>query len=732
MKFWSLTVLCLLIVFGAQAQTPDKKTTDTLHINYLPEITLVGKGSKSDYQQMPEIVGTNIYAGKKSSLIVLDNVQGNIVTNTMRQVLVKVPGIHIWESDPSGIQIGIAARGLSPNRSWEFNVRQNGYDIAADPFGYPEAYYNPQLQAVQRIEIVRGQGSLQYGPQFGGLVNYILRNGSEINKKFEIETQQTIGSNGLFNSYNAVGGKTKKVNYYSFFDHRNGNGWRNNSKYFTNAGFGTVNYNFSSKFSLTAEVMHSNIRSQQPGGLTDSLFNKDAKQSFRTRNWFDITWTNPALTATYKFNEKARWTTKLFATIGDRNSVGFIQSITVKDSINSATATYNNRLLNIDQYRNYAMESRVITDYKLGKMNNTIAGGIRLYTGTTHRRADGKGTTGTDYDMTVIGNYPRDINFKSKNAAAFVENIFRVTSKLIIIPGVRYEWLEGSASGRNGYTSTGNEIILQNIKRSRNFLLAGIGAEFHATTGTEIYANISQAYRPIQFANLQAPPTTDIVDPNLKDAKGYNADIGYRGKIKNFLQFDISSFYLEYNNRVGTITPSGASYRLITNVGNSISKGLESFAEVNIIKAFTKIKNIDFIIFGSYSYTNAKYSGNHKDAATKGKRVENAPKDIFRGGLTLGYNDLLLTGQSSFVGKTFSDANNTVKPTTNGQNGLIPSYTITDITATYKFSKHLNIKTGINNILNERYFTRRAGGYPGPGVLPGDGRTFFISVGAKF
>ncbi|MEJ7822725.1 MAG: TonB-dependent receptor, partial [Chitinophagaceae bacterium] len=354
------------------------------------------------------------------------------------------------------------------------------------------------------------------------------------------------------------------------------------------------------------------------------------------------------------------------------------------------------------------------------------------YTGTTHRRADGKGTTGTDYDMTVIGNYPRDINFKSRNVAGFFENIFRLSPKLLIIPGLRYEWLEGSASGRNGYSSGGAEIILQNIKRSRNFLLAGIGAEFHLTKGTELYANISQAYRPIQFANLQAPPTTDIVDPNLKDAKGYNADIGYRGKIKNFLQFDISSFYLEYNNRVGTITPSGASYRLITNVGNSISKGLESFVEFNIIKAFTKIKNIDFIIFGSYSYTDAKYSGDHKDAATKGKRVENAPKDIFRGGLTLGYKDLLLTGQSSFVGKTFSDANNTVKPTTNGQNGLIPSYNITDLTATYKFSKHLNIKTGINNILNERYFTRRAGGYPGPGVLPGDGRTFFISVGAKF
>lgn len=723
--------LMLLTVNISIAQTNSPKV-DTLHVKNLPDVTVVGRNSKSDYQQMPEIVGTNIYAGKKNALIVLDNVQGNVVTNNMRQVLAKVPGIHIWESDPSGIQIGIAARGLSPNRSWEFNVRQNGYDIAADPFGYPEAYYNPQLQAVQRIEIVRGQGSLQYGPQFGGLINYILRNGSEINKPFEFETQQTIGSNGLFNSYNAIGGKKEKVHYYTFFDHRNGDGWRDNSRYFTNAGYATVTYNFTTKFSLTAEVMRSHIRSQQPGGLTDTQIKQDAQQSFRSRNWFDVTWTTPALIANYQINEHTRWNTKLFGTIGDRNSVGFLQSITTKDSINPATLSYNNRVVNLDKYRNYGLESRIITDYHLGKMKNTFSGGIRLYTGTTTRQADGKGTTGTGYDVTVTGNYPRDITFESRNVAAFAENIFRISDKFLIIPGIRYEWLEGSSSGRNGYTSSGAEILLQDVSRSRSFVLAGIGTEYHLTNTTEIYANISQAYRPIQFANLQAPPTTDVVDPDLKDAKGYNIDLGYRGKVKNFLQFDVSGFYLQYDNRVGTVTVSGTpSYRLITNVGSSISKGFEGYIELNLLKAFGKSQHSDLIIFGSYGYTDAKYSGDHKDANTKGKKVENAPANIFRGGVTGGYKGFLLTAQVSSVGETFSDANNTVAPTANGNTGLIPSYSVTDITATYKFSKGLNLKAGINNLFDERYFTRRAGGYPGPGALPADGRTFFVSIGAK-
>ena len=724
-------ILAASLLVGLQVSA-QKASLDTLvRKEKFEDVTVVGRGSSSDYQQMPEIVGTNIYAGKKNALIVLDNVQGNVVTNTMRQVLAKVPGIHIWESDPSGIQIGIAARGLSPNRSWEFNIRQNGYDIAADPFGYPEAYYNPQLQAVQRIEVVRGQGALQYGPQFGGLINYILRNGSDITKKFQFETQQTAGSNGLFNTYNAIGGKTDKLHYYGFFDHRQGDGYRQNSRFYTNGGFGTVTYYLSPKFSLTAELMRSNIRSQQAGGLTDSLVYADTKKSFRSRNWFDITWTSPALIANYKINENTRWNTKLYATIGDRNSVGYLQAITVKDSINAATGTYNSRVLNIDQYRNYALESRIITDYNLGKMNNTFSGGIRLYTGSTYRRADGKGTTGSDYDMTLKGTYGRDVTFKSGNAAAFVESIFRVGKKLLIIPGVRYEWLEGSATGRNGYASNGSEILLQNITRSRSFLLGGIGAEYHVTNETELYGNYTQAYRPIQFANLQAPPSTDVVDADLKDAKGYNLDLGYRGKVKSYLQFDVSTFYLQYNNRVGTVTPTGATYRLVTNVGASTSKGVESYVEFNPIRAFQLVNGFDFLIFSSYSYLDAKYSSNHKDAATKGKKVENAPSNIFRGGVTATYKKLMLTAQLSSVGETFSDANNTVKPSANAQNGLIPSYKVTDLTASYKFGSHLNLKTGINNVGDVRYFTRRAGGYPGPGALPADGRNFFISIGAK-
>jgi Fe(3+) dicitrate transport protein len=735
---WKGMAIMLMASFTIQAQ----QKQDSTH-SYLPEITVVGLGNKSDLQQLPEIVGTSIYAGKKNALILMDNVKGNVTTNTMRQVMAKIPGIHVWESDGSGIQIGIAARGLSPNRSWEFNVRQNGYDIAADPYGYPEAYYNPQLQAVQRIEVIRGHGSLQYGPQFGGMVNYILRNGSEINKPFAFETQQTAGSFGLFNSYNAVGGETEKFHYYAYFDHRSADGWRDNSTYFTNSGFGTFTWRFTPKFSLTAEVMKSHIRSQQPGGHTDSSFAVDPRASYRGRNWIDIEWLTTALIANYQFDDRHKLNVKLFGIAGNRNSVGYIRALTIKDSINSSTGEYNNRTLDIDNYRNFGAEARYLGDYTLGRKNQSFSSGFRYYNGNTYRYREGVGTTGSGYTVeTLTDVWNRDIDYNTHNVAAFAENIFRITDKLIVIPGVRYELITAKATGINGYVN-GNPVILQNQQRSRSFLLAGIGTEYHIAS-TEVYANITQAYRPMQFADLTAPPTTNEIDPNLKDATGYNADLGYRGRMKSCLYFDASFFFLQYNDRIGVISQQrtdGSFYNLTTNVGNSTSRGFEGVVEFSPVKAFIPESRWgDLSLFVSYSYTDARYgdfnvvqkTGNELvKSSLKNKRVENAPVNIMRTGLTYTLKRFSVTGQLSFVDEAFADANNTLKPTPNGQNGLIPSYTIIDLSARYSFKKIVTLKAGLNNITDNVYFTRRAGGYPGPGLMPSDGRNFFITLAAR-
>jgi Fe(3+) dicitrate transport protein len=733
-------ILNLLIAKSLFAQE-----SDSIPTRILSEITIVGQKSQSDIHQLPEIVGTNIYAGKKSALVVLDNVKGNVVTNTMRQVMAKVPGIFVWESEGSGIQINIAARGLSPNRSWEFNVRQNGYDIAADPYGYPEAYYNPQLQSVQRIEIVRGHGALQYGPQIGGMVNYILKNGSDFNRRFQVETFQTLGSNGLFNSYNAVGGKTDKINYYAFFDHRSGDGWRDNNDYNSNTGSGTLTYKISDRVSLSAEFTRWHSLSQQPGGLTDEQFVSNPQQSVRSRNWFDLTWQTVALSSDIKINEDQRVNVKFFNIRGDRNSVGFLPSagILIPDEINPTTGEYNSRTVDIDNYNNYGLEARYLLNYQTGRLGHNLSAGARLYSGTTLRYRGGKGTTGTDYDITLEEGttWTGDIDYGSKNAALFVENLFSITEKFIVIPGIRYEYLFAKASGYSGM-SNGSPIYLQDQERNRGFLIGGLGMEYAISNSTKIYANATQSYRPVQFADLTTPPTTDVIDPNLTDAKGLNMDIGYRGAVNDYLVFDISAFHLIYDNRVGTIKQQredGTFYNLKTNVGGSTSSGAEVFGEFNITKASSisdRVGNLS--LFASYAFNDARYSdfkvvtvSNNELVETnyKDKKVEYAPENIVRAGLTYDFKNFFTCIQYSFTDQLYTDANNTVEPSANGQNGLIDSYSIVDFTAGYKHRSGLSVKGGINNVGDKNYFTRRAGGYPGPGVLPADGRTYFITLG---
>lgn len=740
-----LSVLLIFFIISSEAQEKETtKITDSSFFQpkFLPDITLVGRNSKADIHFLPEIVGTNINAGKKNSLIMMDNVQGNVVTNTMRQVMAKVPGIQIWESDPSGIQIGIAARGLSPNRSWEFNLRQNGYDISSDPFGYPEAYYTPQLNSVQRVQVLRGAASLQYGPQFGGMVNFVMKDGSDINKPFQYESQQTAGSFGLFNSYNAIGGENGKTHYYAFWDHRRGDGFRENSGFKVNTAFGSFSWKINPKLKVGLEITHFSYLSQQPGGLTDAQFAADAYRSLRKRNWFEVKWNMAAVNVDYTISEKSRWNIKAFGMRGDRNSIGYLQTPNIADTINAGTLLYNNRRVDRDRYQNFGLEARFITDYQIAGIKNTLSAGIRYFRGKTDRFQNGKGDTGFDYNHNILSPYPTDLNFVTDNTAFFAENMIKIGEKLLIIPGVRVETISNNADGRLNLTGS-TELKINQQNKKRQFVLPGVGAEYHIGE-TEIYANYSQAYRPVLFSDLTGNPTTDVIDQNLKDAKGYNMDLGYRGRIKDYLFFDVSGYLLQYNNRIGLIAQQrmdGSFYNLRTNVGNSRSTGIETLIEFSPLKALSvnpAFGNIS--LFASVAYINAKYEhlrvivrqgSSLVETNLKNKRIENAPQRIYRTGITYSKKQLTVTAQYSYVSEAFSDANNTVTPTANGVNGLIPSYDLLDISGTYKFSEKFFMKGGINNLMNEKYFTRRAGGYPGPGLMAAEPRNFFVTLGVK-
>ncbi|MDE0472813.1 MAG: carboxypeptidase-like regulatory domain-containing protein, partial [Ekhidna sp.] len=152
--------------------------------------------------RLKPVEGTAIYAGKKSEVIQLDQIVSNTATNNARQIYSQVVGLNIYEGIDAGLQLNIGGRGLDPNRTSNFNTRQNGYDISADVLGYPESYYTPPAEALREIQIVRGAASLQYGTQFGGLINFKMNAPS--GKSIELTSRQSAGSFGLFDTFNSL------------------------------------------------------------------------------------------------------------------------------------------------------------------------------------------------------------------------------------------------------------------------------------------------------------------------------------------------------------------------------------------------------------------------------------------------------------------------------------------------------------------------------------------------
>ncbi len=55
---------------------------------------------------------------------------------------------------------------------------------------------------------------------------------------------------------------------------------------------------------------------QQPGGLTDEMFEKDPRQSNRERNWFDVDWNVFALHVDHSFSANSELNLRVFGVVG--------------------------------------------------------------------------------------------------------------------------------------------------------------------------------------------------------------------------------------------------------------------------------------------------------------------------------------------------------------------------------------------------------------------------------
>lgn len=700
--------------------------------------------------RLHRVEGTAIYAGKKSEVVLVDQAVGNLAANNARQIYAQVVGLNIYENNDAGLQLNIGGRGLDPNRTANFNTRQNGYDISADVLGYPESYYTPPAEALQEIQVVRGAASLQYGTQFGGLVNFIQKKPNPV-KQLEWTSRQSLGSFGLLTSFNSLSGTVGKFSYYTYFNYKQGDGFRPNAAFDSRNFFAALHYELGDRTDVSLETTYLKYLAEQPGGLTDSQFRDDPTFSNRSRNWLEVDWKLFALKFRHKFSQATDFSLNLFGLDAERNALGF-RGDPQRPERNPITEPDDPSLprdLIKGAFNNAGLEARLLHRYTLAKKDAIFLIGTKYYR-ARNRSRQGPAGAGAAPDFAFAADrfpaYPNqsDFLFPNRNWALFGENIFFLNDQLTITPGFRLENIRTASEGRYTelrFDNAGNEIFRKdtsdNRTFNRTFVLLGLGASYNFTTGLECYANFSQNYRSVTFSDIRVVNPTFIIDPDIKDEDGFTADVGVRGKWDEQLSYDLSAFALRYNDRIGTVLVQNGPNkgdRVRKNIGNALIYGLEAFLEWNLLRTF-KQDNTGAVLrpFVNIALTDSEYTASQENNV-EGKKVEFIPRVNLKSGLKFGYKNLLGSFQFTYLSRQFTDAENTriAAPgdSREGIIGEIPSYAVADISLSYKF-KMFKLESGVNNLFDEYYFTRRAAGYPGPGIIPSEPRAFYITLEFK-
>ena len=278
-----------------------------------------------------------------------------------------------------------------------------------------------------------------------------------------------------------------------------------------------------------------------------------------------------------------------------------------------------------------------------------------------------------------------------------------------------------------------DSVFTQVERRTRAVVLPGIGFS-RKFNGIELYGNAVSNYRAINYSDIQLRNIGRQVDPNIRDERGRNMDIGLRGVLLDGLRFDFSLFQLNYEDRIGlfaTTVPDPVIIQRVvllrTNIADARTRGAEVTLGGSIFEDAERETRLEGLLTGSVM--TSRYIAS-EESAFRDKEVELVPDFILRGALNFSFRKWGMDIGGHAVGAQFTEATNAVW-TSNAIHGEIPAFAVFDLGIDWRGGAGWDLRLSVNNLTDARYFTRRAAAYPGPGILPADGRSVQLTIGFR-
>ena len=234
------------------------------------------------------------------------------------------------------------------------------------------------------------------------------------------------------------------------------------------------------------------------------------------------------------------------------------------------------------------------------------------------------------------------------------------------------------------------------------------------------------------FADISIINPAYSINPDISDESGFTYDLGLRGNLKQKVSFDLTFFNMFYNNRIGFSQKEfkdGSVKSERGNIGDAIIYGVESNFDFDLNNLIINSDNTSLNYFINTAFIDSEYIRSEENGVV-GKKVEFVPRVNFKTGIKYGYQNLIFNLQYSYISNQFTDSSNADEGNISGIIGKIPEYYLLDFSFSY-LVKSLRFEGGINNITNSLYFTRRATGYPGPGIIPSPPRNIYFTLQLK-
>jgi Fe(3+) dicitrate transport protein len=711
----ALSPLAVLLAYGLAIGGARSQVTNAAPpITQLPGMVVTGEAEYESRVQptfLPPVQGTEIYSGKKASVIDLD-VLPKVQANNYRQALALTPGLLYSEESSPLVSLGYRGIG-EPHRMQYLQVLKDGIPIHADMFGYPEAYYTPPLDVVDRIEFVRGGASLMYGPHHAGALNYVTY-APRRDKPFSARSQHIFGSDSLYSTYNSVDGTVGRVGYLAYYNHRQSDGFRDaNSDYQLDGGHFKVRYDLDEESNITLALDAYEEEHGEPGGLTQAGFDADPDTTTKFNDRFRLRRYIPSVSYERTLSEQTLFTMKSWGGYYER----FSKRQRGGGFGTPATGVDNN--IERQEFYTFGTEARVRHDYEFGGGNHTFAGGL-MYYGADSPREDRRGATPDADDGPLTGESQRDLHY----GAVFFENKFTF-DRFSVTPGFRLENIHQDVSAKSYNPATGAQTGSGEKDKLDVQPLVALGLAYQATEKTEVYASVAQTYRTTIFTESVIPGSGTEIAGDVDPSIGWTYELGYRGNAGSWLTWDSSVFLIDIDKKFGGTVAAGGVTRL-GDVGRTINYGWDGALGLDLMSAYDACRNTDyakqygsFSLYGNISLLKAEIHGGLQD----GKTPQYAPDHLVRAGVIYNWRDRV---KVAFLGTFVDDhfATDDENPTR-----FIPSYSVWDLTAEVKVYKDfVSVMAGVNNIFNEQYYAR----IRGDGIDPAYGRNYYAGLSFTF